>query len=191
MPYTYKYPHPAIATDCVIFALDGQQLKVLLIERKFDPYKGHWAFPGGYLEIDESAEQGALRELQEETGMEQATIHQFHTFSSPDRDPRARVVTIAHYALVRMQDVCGADDAALARWFNLSDLCEAIVSKSTPPLAFDHEEMLARACQALLDLLRLRPETVTSQKEHFTIGELKQVTHELTMAAHSLQPPQQ
>lgn len=191
MSYTYKYPHPAVASDCVIFALDGNQLKVLLIERGFEPYKGHWAFPGGYLEIDESAETGALRELREETGMTKASVHQFYTFSTPGRDPRERVISVAFFALVRMQDVCGADDAALARWFNLSDLCENIASRATPPLAFDHEEMLARACQSLLDLLRLRPETLTSQKEHFTLDELKQVTHQLTTATQKVHPPQQ
>lgn len=189
--YQYKYPHPAVATDCVIFALDGKQLKVLLIERGFDPYKGHWAFPGGYLEIDESAEAGALRELQEETGMTHASVHQFHTFSTPDRDPRERVISVAFFALVRMQNVCGADDAARARWFDLSDLCEAISNQANPQLAFDHEEMLARACQALLDLLRLRPETLTSQIEQFTIDELKQVTHQLTTATLKVQPPLQ
>ncbi len=191
MSYTYKYPHPAVATDCVIFALDGNQLKVLLIERGFEPYKGCWAFPGGYLEIDESAETGALRELREETGMTQASVHQFYTFSTPGRDPRERVISVAFFALVRMQDVWGADDAALARWFNLSDLCENIACRATLPLAFDHEEMLARACQSLLDLLQLRPEMLTSQKEHFTLDELKQITHQLTTATEKVQPPQQ
>ena len=86
--YCYKYPHPAVTTDCVIFGFDGTKLQVLLIERGIEPFKGKWAFPGGFLNMDESAEQGALRELREETGLTGAFIEQFGCFSEPDRDPR-------------------------------------------------------------------------------------------------------
>ena len=120
--YCYKYPHPAVTTDCVIFGFDGNQLKVLLIERGIEPYKGRWAFPGGFLNMEETAEQGALRELQEETGLTGAYIEQFHTFTDPNRDPRERVLTIAYYALVRIQEVKGGDDAAEARWFPVEDV---------------------------------------------------------------------
>ena len=102
--YHYKYPHPAVTTDCVIFGYDGKQLKILLIERGNEPDKGKWAFPGGFLNIDEQAETGALRELQEETGMTNADIRQFHTFSDPNRDPRERVISIEYYALVKIKD---------------------------------------------------------------------------------------
>ena len=108
--YSYKYPHPSVTTDCVIFGFDGSRLKVLLVERGVEPFKGKWALPGGFLRMDESAEQGALRELQEETGLKTAYIKQFHTFTDPDRDPRERVITIAYYALVRLQDVVAGDD---------------------------------------------------------------------------------
>lgn len=97
-------------------------------------------FAGGFLKMDESAEDGALRELQEETGLECAYIRQFHTFTAPDRDPRERVVTIAYYALVRMQEVKGGDDASDARWFSLDEI---------PSLAFDHDQILRMAEQAL------------------------------------------
>ena len=100
--YCYKYPHPAVTTDCVIFGFNGERLQVLLIERGIEPYKGRWAFPGGFLKMDETAEEGALRELKEETGLENAYIQQLHTFSDPNRDPRERVITIAYYALVRI-----------------------------------------------------------------------------------------
>ena len=83
-------------------------MRVLLVQRGIEPYKGRWAFPGGFMKMDESAEEGALRELQEETGLEGAYIRQFHTFTAPQRDPRERVITIAYYALVRMQEVKGA-----------------------------------------------------------------------------------
>lgn len=83
--YTYKYPHPSVTTDCVIFGFDGTKLQMLLIERGIEPYKGRWAFPGGFLHPDETAEEGALRELQEETGLTGAYIEQFHTFTDPHR----------------------------------------------------------------------------------------------------------
>ena len=138
--YHYKYPHPAVTTDCVVFGFDGDRLKVLLIERGREPHKGKWAFPGGFLNMDESADEGALRELKEETGLGYADIRQFHTFTTPERDPRERVISVAYYALVRLQDVKGGDDAARAAWFALDDI---------PPLAFDHENMLRMAVKAL------------------------------------------
>ena len=112
--YCYKYPHPAVTTDCVIFGFDGTKLNVLLVERGVEPFKGRWAFPGGFMKMDETALQGAKRELKEETGLENAYIKQFHAFTDPNRDPRERVITIAYYALVRISEVKGVDDAAKA-----------------------------------------------------------------------------
>ena len=112
--YHYKYPHPSVTTDCVIFGFDGTRLNVLLIERGIEPFKGRWAFPGGFMKMDEDAETGAKRELFEETGLKTAYIRQFHAFTAPDRDPRERVITIAYYALVRISDVKAGDDAAKA-----------------------------------------------------------------------------
>lgn len=178
--YYYKYPHPAIATDCVVFALHDGRLHVLLIERRFDPCQGCWAFPGGYMEIDESAEAGVLRELQEETGMTDIAIHQFHTFSQPRRDPRERVVSVAFLSLVRMRQVCGADDAAQARWFSLDELIPSDDGRqAAPTLAFDHNEILACACQSLSDLLQLHRSDFSSQQEQFTEQELSLVEGEL------------
>ena len=102
LKYCYKYPHPSVTTDCVIFGFDGTKSRVLLVQRGIEPYKGRWAFPGGFMKMDESAEEGALRELQEETGLDGAYIRQFHTFTAPQRDPRERVITIAYYALAMM-----------------------------------------------------------------------------------------
>ena len=95
LKYCYKYPHPSVTTDCVIFGFDGTKLRILLVQRGIEPYKGRWAFPGGFMKMDESAEEGALRELQEETGLDGAYIRQFHGFTAPLRDPRERVITIA------------------------------------------------------------------------------------------------
>lgn len=163
-PYTYKYPHPSVTTDCVIFGFDGTRLKVLLIERGLEPFKGYWAFPGGFLNMDESAETGALRELREETGLKEAYIRQFHTFSDPDRDPRERVLTIAYYALVRIQDVKGGDDAARAEWFALDEV---------PPLAFDHEAILQEALKELRKQICFEPIGFELLPEKFTMKELQ------------------
>ena len=164
LKYCYKYPHPSVTTDCVIFGFDRTKLKVLLVQRGVEPYKGRWAFPGGFMKMDESAEEGALRELQEETGLEGAYIRQFHTFTAPLRDPRERVITIAYYALVRMQEVKGGDDAADARWFALDEV---------PKLAFDHDQLLLKAEQALRQQIHFEPIGFELLPEAFTIKELQ------------------
>ena len=164
LKYHYKYPHPSVTTDCVIFGFDGTKLRVLLVERGNEPFKGRWAFPGGFLQMDESAETGALRELQEETGLKGAYIRQFHTFSDPNRDPRERVLTIAYYALVRMQEVKGGDDAAKAAWFALDEV---------PSLAFDHDLILQMALKELRKQIHFEPIGFELLPEKFTIKELQ------------------
>lgn len=162
--YHYKYPHPSVTTDCVIFGFDGTKLNVLLVERGIEPYKGRWAFPGGFLKMDEDAKTGAMRELNEETGLTEAYIKQFHTFSTPNRDPRERVITIAYYALVRMQEVKGGDDAAKAVWFALDDV---------PSLAFDHDLILRVALKELRKQIHFEPIGFELLPEKFTIKELQ------------------
>ena len=162
--YCYEYPHPSVTTDCVIFGFDGTKLSVLLIKRGVEPYEGKWAFPGGFLKMEEDAETGAKRELQEETGLEDAYMRQFHTFSAPERDPRERVITIAYYALVRMQEVKGGDEAAEARWFTLDKV---------PQLAFDHDRILRKAEQALRQQIHFEPVGFELLPEEFTIKELQ------------------
>ena len=162
--YHYKYPHPSVTTDCVIFSFDGTKLKVLLVERGIEPYKGRWALPGGFMRMDESAEKGALRELKEETGIEGAYIKQFGTFTNPDRDPRERVITIAYYALIKLQEVRGDDDAADARWFSLDEV---------PSLAFDHDMILRTALMELRKQIHFEPVGFELLPEKFTIKELQ------------------
>lgn len=162
--YCYRYPHPAVTTDCVIFGFDGERLQVLLIERGIEPFKGKWAFPGGFIKMDESAEEGALRELREETGLDNAHIEQFHTFSDPNRDPRERVITIAYLALVRLQEVKAGDDAAAARWFPIDEI---------PSLAFDHDHILRIALQRLREQLHFQPIGFELLPEKFTMKELQ------------------
>lgn len=164
LKYHYKYPHPNVTTDCVIFGYDGNRLKVLLIERGIEPYKGCWAFPGGFLNMDEPAETGAKRELFEETGLTTASVRQFHAFSAPDRDPRERVITIAFYALVRISEVKGGDDAAKAEWFALDEI---------PPLAFDHELMLQLAIKALRRDICFEPIVCDLLPDTYTMSKLQ------------------
>jgi 8-oxo-dGTP diphosphatase len=162
--YTYKYPHPAVATDCVIFGFDGIKLHVLLIERGGEPYKGMWAFPGGFLKMEEDAEQGALRELKEETNLTAKYIEQFYTFSDPHRDPRERIISIAYYALVKIQDVKGGDDAAKAQWFAIDEI---------PCLAFDHDRILRKAMEKLRERIHFQPIGFELLPEKFTLKELQ------------------
>ncbi len=163
--YTYKYPHPAVTTDCVIFGYDVREgLSVLLVQRGIDPYKGRWAFPGGFLQMDEDADTGARRELKEETGFEAASIRQFGTFTAVDRDPRERVITIAYMALVRKGGVRGGDDAADARWFPVSDV---------PALAFDHDRILRIALDRLKEEIHFHPVGFELLPEVFTLPQLQ------------------
>lgn len=162
--FCYKYPHPAVTADCVIFGFDGIKLKVLLIERGIEPYKGKWAFPGGFVNMDESCEEGALRELKEETGLSTAYIEQFHTFSDPQRDPRERIITVAYFALVRIQEVKGGDDAAQAAWFALDEV---------PQLAFDHDRILREALKRLRERIHFEPIGFELLPEKFTMRELQ------------------
>lgn len=136
MSYTYKYPRPAVTTDCVVFTKE-EETKVLLIQRGNEPYKGCWAFPGGFMNMEETAEECAVRELKEETGLTVNQIQQIGAYSKVDRDPRGRTISIAYLAIVDAPAaVSGMDDAAKAAWFPLSSL---------PDLAFDHQDIMADA----------------------------------------------
>ena len=135
MSYTYKYPRPAVTADCVVIAQATRE--VLLIQRGIEPFKGCWAFPGGFMNMDETTEQCAVRELEEETGLRVSSLRQIGTYSKVDRDPRGRTITVAYLALIDAPvSVKGQDDAAHAQWFPLSAL---------PPLAFDHAEIMQDA----------------------------------------------
>ena len=140
--YSYEYPHPAVTTDVVVFAIRDDELAVLLIERGSEPERGRWAIPGGFIDIDEDLQTAARRELREETGVVAGELEQLHAFGRPDRDPRERVITVAYIAIVRADEVSvrAASDAADAAWFPMRDL---------PELAFDHREILAMAHERL------------------------------------------
>lgn len=168
--YCYEYPHPAVTTDCIIFGIDNEGLKVLLIERGNDPYKGFWAFPGGFLNPDETVEQGALRELNEETGLEDAYIEEVGVFSDPGRDMRDRVITVAFYSIIKIRNVKAGDDAALAKWFTINDL---------PKLAFDHDMILETALKRFRERLIIEPDFLKNSKENFSEKEIEAVENQL------------
>ncbi|MGI6232319.1 MAG: NUDIX domain-containing protein [Prevotella sp.] len=135
--YTYKYPRPAVTADCLVFARKGDTVQLLLVERKNNPYKGCWAFPGGFMNMDETAEDAARRELFEETGIKVGELEQVGAFTAVDRDPRGRVITIAYFTwLDSPVPAVGGDDANQAQWFPIDAL---------PSLAFDHHDILETA----------------------------------------------
>jgi len=166
MTFTYQYARPALTVDCVVFGLDDQDLKVLLIQRKLKPFRGQWAIPGGFVNVGESIDDAARRELREETGLESVFLEQLLTVGDPDRDPREHVVTVAHYALVRLSDhrVNAATDAAQALWFALDDL---------PKLAFDHDTILKTAHERLQNKLRYQPIGFELLPKRFTLRQLQ------------------
>jgi 8-oxo-dGTP diphosphatase len=136
-PFCYEYPRPAVTVDVVIVTRERRP-RVLLIRRKHDPFAGLWAIPGGFVDMDEPLDAAAARELREETGVEARRLEQLHTFGDPGRDPRGRTITVAYLAEVDAKQVQpkAADDAAEVGWHDLQAL---------PPLAFDHDKILARA----------------------------------------------
>ena len=141
--YTYNYPHPAVTADCLVFAHTDEGMKLLLIQRKNEPCKGKWAFPGGFMDIDETTIDAARRELKEETGLVVGDLHRIGIFDAVDRDPRERIITVAYYTILdKPAEVSGLDDAAQAKWFLLTEL---------PDLAFDHKEILQEAERVLGD----------------------------------------
>ena len=144
MAYTYKYPRPAVTADCIVITKEAEP-KVLLIERGDEPFKGCWAFPGGFMNMDETTEQCAIRELEEETGLKVREVHQIGAYSKVDRDPRGRTVTVAYLAIVDVpMAVKGQDDAAKAQWFPLTAL---------PELAFDHDEIMREAAKKYQEIV--------------------------------------
>ena len=168
MSYTYQHPHPAVTTDIVIFTIRQDELKVLLVKRANAPFQGEWALPGGFVGLEESLEEGARRELQEETGVAGVYLEQLYTFGKPDRDPRERVITVAYYALIPTDEVeiRAATDAEGVSWYGMEEL---------PQLAFDHAEILDAAHERLVAKLEYSTIAFQFMPKDFTLTELQTV----------------
>ncbi len=166
MPHTYQYPRAALTVDCVVFGYDEGELKVLLIERGLEPFKGRWALPGGFVRVEETIDEAARRELQEEAGIRKVFLEQLYTFGAVDRDPRERVVSVAHYALVKLAGFTtrAATDATDARWFPVSKV---------PKLAFDHVRILTTALDRLKAKVRYEPIGFELLPPKFTLSQLQ------------------
>lgn len=169
MSYTYEYPRPALTVDCVIFGMDSSSdLKVLLIQRGHAPYKDHWALPGGFVDMEEDLENAALRELAEETGVKDVFIEQLYTFGAPSRDPRGRVVSVAYFALVNLDEhpVQASSDARNVNWFS---------QEKMPALAFDHQLIYETALNRLRAKVRYQPVGFELLPEQFTLSQLQKL----------------
>jgi len=168
LAHTYQYARAALTVDCVVFGVDEEELKLLLIRRGNAPFQGKWALPGGFVHIDESLETAAARELQEEASVTPPFLEQLFTFGAVERDPRERVVSVAYYTLVKLSDhkVRAATDAADAAWFGVNDL---------PSLAFDHDEIVQTALERLKGKVRYQPIGFELLPHKFTLSQLQRL----------------
>jgi 8-oxo-dGTP diphosphatase len=167
--YNYEYPRPALTVDCIVFGLDAQQeLKVMLIQRNIPAFLGQWAIPGGFVRIDETLEEAALRELQEETGIHHIFLEQLYTFGDLGRDPRDRTVTVAYFALINLveQKIQASTDARAAEWFAISNI---------PQLAFDHNQILQIAIARLRSKIRYEPIGFELLPQNFSLSQLQRL----------------
>lgn len=160
-------PKISLTVDGVVFGYDPTpKVSVLLVKRKYDPYKDLWAIPGGFVEQNESLEEAVYRELQEETGVKISYLEQLYTFGTPDRDPRGRVVSVAYFGLVKPDSfkVEAASDAKDVRWFDIKEL---------PKLAFDHTTVLDIAIQRLRAKITYEPIGFELLDERFPFSDLE------------------
>lgn len=166
--YQYEYPHPAVTVDVVVFTIRDRKLKLLLVRRGGEPYRGKWALPGGFIQMDEGLDAAAKRELQEETGVSGVFLEQLYTFGEPKRDPRERVITVAYYALIPSDklQLRAASDAEAVGWFAMDEL---------PKLAFDHAEIVSMAHQRLVAKLDYSTIAFAFMPKRFTLSELQEV----------------
>ena len=141
--YVYDWPRPMVTVDAVIFAVTASTIKLLLIKRGHEPFKGQWAIPGGFIGMDEELEDAVARELQEETGLTGIPLEQLHTFGKPGRDPRGRQITVVYMGIIKegLDRIKAGDDADMAQWFDINNL--------PPDLAFDHNIVAKFAIEKL------------------------------------------
>jgi ADP-ribose pyrophosphatase YjhB (NUDIX family) len=166
--FCYRYPHPALTTDVVLFTVRDEKLQLLLIRRRNPPFQGQWALPGGFLDMDEDLADCALRELKEETGIGNVYLEQLCTFGKPDRDPRERVISVAYYGLTPSETFAlkPDTDASEAAWFAFNEM---------PELAFDHRQIVQKAHERLIAKLEYSTIAFQFLPKQFTLSELQDV----------------
>lgn len=170
--FSYDYPRPSVTVDVVYFGVDFSGLKILLVERKGSPFKGEWALPGGFVQMNEDLDTAASRELLEETGASITHLEQLYTYGNPSRDPRGRVISVAYIALTRPSDheIRASSDANKACWFPVEEL---------PSLAFDHRDIVNMALRRLLAKVRYAPIGFDLLPPSFTLRELQSLYEKL------------
>jgi 8-oxo-dGTP diphosphatase len=163
-----EYPRPSVTVDLVILTIAEDDLKALLIRRRQEPFRDRWALPGGFVDINESLETAAARELEEETGVRDVYLEQLYTFGDPGRDPRGRVISVAYFALIdaERQRIVAADDAADAAWHSVF---------KPPRLAFDHAKVLEYAVWRLRNKIEWTTVGYELLPKKFTLSELQRV----------------
>jgi ADP-ribose pyrophosphatase YjhB (NUDIX family) len=170
VPFSYEHPRPAVTVDACVFTMRADDLAVLLIRRKSNPFKGLWAIPGGFVDKNETLEHAAARELGEETGLSGVALEQLAAFGDPGRDPRGHTVSVAFFTFAHAEAalVRAGDDASEAAWHPLRKL---------PRLAFDHAKIVAMARRRLQERLRdpARESAFQLVPQHFTLTELQKV----------------
>jgi len=141
--YVYDWPRPMVTVDAIVFTFSRDTTKILLINRKNEPFQGKWALPGGFVGIEEELDIAVARELFEETGIKDVALEQIHTFGRPGRDPRGRQITIVYMGIMtkNMRKIKAGDDAKSVKWFD--------IKKLPKELAFDHSEIIKFAVTAL------------------------------------------
>jgi 8-oxo-dGTP diphosphatase len=156
--YVYEWPRPMVTVDAAVFGFFAGKAKLLLVNRKWEPYKGCWAMPGGFIEIDEELEDAVARELEEETGLVNIELEQMRTFGTVGRDPRGRQITVVFMGIAGkgQRRVRGGDDAAEARWFDIEKLPEN--------MAFDHRDVAKFAISRLKRKRAYREEVARAKR---------------------------
>ena len=143
--YVYDWPRPMVTVDAAVFTFSGDKARVLLINRGNEPFKGKWALPGGFIDMDEELEDAVVRELEEETGLTGVRLEQMRTFGTVGRDPRGRMISIAFIGIATkgQATIRAGDDAAQAQWFDIENLPK--------DMAFDHNEVVRFAIEKLME----------------------------------------
>jgi len=161
-----EFPKPSVTVDIVIFTIQDNDLKVLLVKRDIEPFKNKWAIPGGFVRIDEDLDKAAKRELEEETGVKDVYLEQLYTFGDPKRDPRGRVITVSYFALISSSfiNLKVSTDVSDAKWFSISNL---------PQVAFDHKKILNYALKRLRWKFEYTPVAFSMLPKDFPISELQ------------------